>query len=67
MVVLPGQVLELRSGTGRRGEVCAPRPGQKVTCNATPGNNETSVIAITSRTLRSVLVTGYPRGFPKLP
>jgi hypothetical protein len=32
-----GGVLELRSGTGRRGAVSAPLPGQKVTCNAPPG------------------------------
>jgi hypothetical protein len=33
-VVLPGEVLELRSGTGPRGAGSAPLPGQNVTCNA---------------------------------
>jgi len=49
MVVLPGQVLELRSGTGRRGEVCAPRPGQKVTCNAPPDPPKTALVSVDPR------------------
>jgi hypothetical protein len=35
-VVLPGEVLELRWGRGRRGADSAPPPGQKVTRNAPP-------------------------------